>query len=246
VLVASTAYSDRVMSVGDNRREYSLAGLDRGDLAAEPLTQFTRWFDEALARRSGSRLRRIGIALYDLWHALLGHASVDVNAMILATADGRGVPSARTVLLKGVDERGFTFYTNYDSRKGRELGENPHAALVFYWPTLERQVCVAGEVTRLPEAESARYFATRPRGARLAAWASSQSAPIDSRAVLESAWQGVADRFHDEIPLPPNWGGFVLAPQRIEFWQGRPNRLHDRFSYAREANGRWCIERLAP
>jgi pyridoxamine 5'-phosphate oxidase len=234
------------MPIADNRREYSLAGLDRTDLAPEPLAQFTRWFDEALARRGGSRLRRIGIALYDLWHALLGHAPVDVNAMILATADGRGVPSARTVLLKGVSERGFTFFTNYDSRKGRELGENPHAALVFYWPSLERQVCVSGEVTKLPPDDSARYFATRPRGARLAAWASSQSTPIASRAVLEEQWRMVADRFRGDVPLPPNWGGFVLAPHRIEFWQGRPDRLHDRFSYTREADGCWMIERLAP
>jgi len=234
------------MSIADNRREYSMGGLDRHDLSPDPLAQFTRWFDQALARRGGSRLRRIGIALYNLWHALVGRAPVDVNAMVLATVDERGVPSARTVLLKGVDPRGFTFYTNFESRKGRELAQNPSGALVFYWPSLERQVCVAGTVTRLPEAESARYFSTRPRGARVAAWASLQSAPVESRAALEDEWHAIATRFPDDVPLPPNWGGFVLTPHRIEFWQGRPNRLHDRFRYTREADGRWRIERLAP
>lgn len=230
----------------DTRREYSLGGLDRDDLASDPLEQFTRWFDDAVASRGRSRIRRIGIALYDLWHAVLGHPPVDVNAMVLATADGNGVPSARTVLLKQADARGFAFFTNYDSRKGRDLAENPRAALVFFWPDLERQVLVSGDVTRLPVEESERYFRGRPRGSRIAAWASNQSAPVSDRAALQARWQETAVRFPgDDVPLPPNWGGFVVAPQSIEFWQGRPNRLHDRFRYTREAGG-WRIERLAP
>lgn len=235
------------MALSDTRREYSLDGLDRDDLAADPLAQFTRWFGDVSASRGRSRLRRIGIALYDLWHAVLGHPPVDVNAMVLATADRHGVPSARTVLLKGADARGFTFFTNYDSRKGRELAENPHAALAFFWPGLERQVLVSGEVSKLPAAESERYFRSRPRGSRIAAWASNQSAPVPDRAALEARWRDTTVQFPGEdVPLPPNWGGFLLWPRRIEFWQGRPNRLHDRFCYTRTADGVWTIERLAP
>jgi pyridoxamine 5'-phosphate oxidase len=235
------------MPFPDTRREYSLGGLDRDDLASDPLAQFRRWFGDASASRGASRLRRIGIALFDLWHAVLGQPPVDVNAMVLATADHQGRPSARTVLLKGIDARGFTFFTNYDSRKGRELAENPRAALVFFWPGLERQVLVSGEVTRLTAEESERYFRSRPLGSRIAAWASNQSAPVPDRATLEERWRETAARFPgDDVPLPPNWGGFLLAPSRIEFWQGRANRLHDRFSYTREAGGEWRIERLAP
>ena len=234
------------MPLPDARREYSFSGLDRDDLSPDPLEQFTRWFGDVSESRRGGRLRRIGIALYDLWHALLGHPPVDVNAMVLATADRDGVPSARTVLLKGADGRGFIFFTNYDSRKGRELAENPHASLVFFWPGLERQVLVTGDVTKLPAEESDRYFRSRPRGSRIAAWASNQSAPVPDRAALEEQWRATDRRFPgDDVPLPPNWGGFMLAPRRIEFWQGRPNRLHDRFCYTREASG-WRIERLAP
>ena len=234
------------MPLPDARREYSFGGLDRDDLSPDPLEQFTRWFGDVSESRRGGRLRRIGIALYDLWHALLGHPPVDVNAMVLATADRDGVPSARTVLLKGADGRGFIFFTNYDSRKGRELAENPHASLVFFWPGLERQVLVTGDVTKLPAEESDRYFRSRPRGSRIAAWASNQSAPVPDRAALEEQWRATDRRFPgDDVPLPPNWGGFMLAPRRIEFWQGRPNRLHDRFCYTREASG-WRIERLAP
>jgi len=235
------------MPLSDNRREYSLGGLDRDDLESDPLEQFARWFDDASASRGASRLRRIGIALFELWHAVLGRPPVDVNAMVLATADGAGVPSTRTVLLKGIDARGFTFFTNYDSRKGRELAHNPRAALTFFWPGLERQVLVTGDVTKLPVEESDRYFRSRPRGSRIAAWASNQSAPVESRAALEERWRETAARFPGaDVPLPPNWGGFVLAPRRIEFWQGRPNRLHDRFVYTRAADGGWRIDRLAP
>jgi pyridoxamine 5'-phosphate oxidase len=145
-----------------------------------------------------------------------------------------------------VDPRGFTFFSNYDSRKGRELARTPDAALVFYWAGLERQVSVVGRVTKLPVEESERYFRRRPRGSRIAAWASPQSAPVADRAALEALWREMDARFPaDDIPLPPNWGGYVLDPQRIEFWQGRQNRLHDRFLYTRDG-GEWRIERLAP
>jgi pyridoxamine 5'-phosphate oxidase len=235
------------MAMADLRREYSMGGLDRQDLAADPMAQFAKWFGEASAAQTGSRWRRIGIALYRLWHAMLGHSPADVNAMILATADKNGAPSARTVLLKGADARGFVFFTNYDSRKGHELSENPRAALVFYWPELERQVCVSGLVARLPVAESEAYFKSRPKGSRLSAWASNQSEAVASRDVLEKQWQEMAARFASgDIPLPLNWGGYVLAPDSIEFWQGRPSRLHDRFRYARQVDNSWVIERLSP
>jgi pyridoxamine 5'-phosphate oxidase len=235
------------MALPDTRREYSLSGLDRDDLAADPLTQFTRWFGDASGRRRASRFRRIGIALVDVWHAVVGRPPVDVNAMVVATATPQGVPSARTVLLKGVDARGFMFFTNYDSRKGRELAENPRAALVFFWPGLQRQVTVSGDVRRLPAEESERYFRSRPWGSRIAAWASDQSAAVPNRAALEERWRETAARFSgNDVPLPPNWGGYVLDPLRIEFWQGRPNRLHDRFSYTRDGELGWRLERLAP
>jgi pyridoxamine 5'-phosphate oxidase len=160
--------------------------------------------------------------------------------------DAAGRPSSRTVLLKGVDDRGFVFFTNYDSRKGRELAGNPNAALTFFWSELERQVCVAGPVTKLPTAESEAYFKSRPRGSQLGAWASNQSEVIPDRAVLEARWQELEKKYPGEIPLPPNWGGFVLKPERIEFWQGRPSRLHDRFRYSRQADGTWIVERLSP
>jgi pyridoxamine 5'-phosphate oxidase len=172
---------------------------------------------------------------------------LDMNAMTLATADRQGRPSARVVLLKGLDERGFIFYTNYDSRKGRELEENPEAALVFYWPGQERQVCVAGRVVRLPALESQAYFRTRPRGSRIGAWASDQSAVVKDREELEQKWEKFETQYPGEdVPCPPNWGGYVLAPSRLEFWQGRPNRLHDRFRYTRQPDKSWLIERLSP
>lgn len=233
------------MAIADLRRDYRSGQLDRDELNADPLVQFQTWF-AAAAAQSGSRWRKIGIALYKLWHAILGHAPADVNAMTLATVDAQGRPSTRTVLLKGADARGFIFFTNYDSRKGQELAGNSNAALTFYWPELERQVCVAGTVSKLPVAESATYFKSRPRGSQLGAWASNQSSPVSHREVLEQQWRECESRFPGEIPLPPNWGGFVLAPTRIEFWQGRPSRLHDRFSYARQADGSWKVQRLSP
>jgi pyridoxamine 5'-phosphate oxidase len=234
------------MAFADQRREYSLAGLDRRDLADDPLVQFRTWYEDmqGVARRSW--LRSVGIALFNLWHAILGRTTADANAMIVATADGSGQPSARTVLLKGLDQRGFSFFTNYESRKGRELAENPRAALVFFWPALERQVIVTGTVTRLPPDESAAYFRSRPRGSQIGAWAARQSSVVENRKQLEQQFADAAARFDGrDVPLPPYWGGYVLAPTRVEFWQGRPNRLHDRFAYVREG-GHWIVHRLAP
>lgn len=234
------------MNLADIRRNYSAGGLARTDLDANPISQFHDWFARAASEQSGSRWRKISIALYKLWRAFLGHQPVDVNAMVLATADKNGKPSARTVLLKGVDERGFIFFTNYDSRKGRELTENPNAALTFFWPELERQICVAGTVSKLPAPESETYFKSRPRGSRMAAWASNQSDVVPNRAALEKKWDEMAAKFPGDIPLPPNWGGYVLRPDRIEFWQGRLNRLHDRFCYMRQPDDSWKLERLSP
>jgi len=234
------------MAIADLRREYKMASLCRDDLAADPLAQFKSWFSDANQAVHGGRLRKIGIALYKLWEAILGHTLVDVNAMVLATVDQAGRPSTRTVLLKGVDGRGFIFFTNYQSRKGRELGANPAAALTFYWPELERQVCVAGIAEKLPVAESEVYFKSRPRGSQLGAWASNQSDRLADRTDLEKRWSETGKKFPGPIPLPENWGGFVLKPDRIEFWQGRPSRLHDRFSYSRQADGQWQIDRLSP
>ena len=234
------------MNLGDFREDYRRGALERAALDANPLAQFEAWFRDAAGEQAQSRWRKIGIALYKLWSAICNHRPADINAMTLATADNDGKPSTRTVLLKSVDDRGFIFFTNYDSRKGRELSENPNAALTFFWSDLERQVCVAGTVTKLPAAESEAYFKSRPRGSRLAAWASNQSEAVPDRAALEAKWRELEKKFPGDVPLPPNWGGFVLRPERIEFWQGRPSRLHDRFSYIRQADGAWKIERLAP
>ena len=231
------------MALADIRREYSLGGLKRADLDANPVSQFEQWFAQASA---GSRWRKIGIALFKLWLAAFRRPPVDVNAMVLATVDQAGRPSTRAVLLKGVDERGFVFYTNYDSRKGLELAENPNAALTFYWPDLERQVCIAGTVSKISREESEAYFKSRPRGSRLATWASNQRDVVKDRAALDAKWDGMAAKFPGNVPLPPNWGGYVLKPERIEFWQGRPNRLHDRFCYTRQPDNLWKLERLAP
>jgi pyridoxamine 5'-phosphate oxidase len=237
----------RFMGLAEIRREYNLTGLRRRDLVPEPLAQFQRWFEDASNARVSGRLRKLLIRIYKSLLLAGGGETMDVNAMTLATTDKQGQPSARTVLLKGIDARGFIFYTNYDSHKGKELAENPHAALVFYWPDLERQVCVAGEVSRLPEAESDAYFRSRPRGARLAALASNQSEPVGDRGVLEQRWKQFEAKYPGEdVPRPVNWGGYVLAPKRVEFWQGRPNRLHDRFCYIREGQDGWRIERLSP
>jgi pyridoxamine 5'-phosphate oxidase len=234
------------MNLADFREDYRRGALDRAALNANPIAQFESWFAAAAGEQSQSRWRKIGIALYKLWSAICNHRPADINAMSLATVDKNGKPSSRTVLLKSVDERGFVFFTNYDSRKGRELAENPNAALTFFWPELERQVCVAGAVTKLPVAESEAYFKSRPRGSQIGAWASNQSEVILDRAVLEDKWRELERKFPGSVPLPPNWGGFILKPERIEFWQGRPSRLHDRFNYARQLDGSWKIERLSP
>lgn len=212
--------------LADLRQEYARAELTRDHVADDPIDQFRDWFDGA---------RRADVT--------------DPNAMTLATAAPDGTPSARIVLLKGLDERGFHFFTNYDSRKGTDLSQNPHAALVFLWKPLERQVRVEGRVERLPDEESTEYFHRRPRASQLGAWASPQSRVVESRAVLkqnlEEAKVEYAD--HDEIPRPTHWGGYVVRPLQIEFWQGRPNRLHDRLRYRRsDPDEAWTLERLAP
>ena len=205
------------------RLTYARASLGEGDVAADPVTQFLAWFEEART----AELR-------------------EPNAMTLATATPDGAPSARIVLLKGVDERGFVFYTDYRSRKGHELAANPRAALVFHWMELERQVRVSGSVERVSRAESERYFVSRPRGSRIGAWTSHQSQVIASRGELEAREAAVAARYADgEVPLPPHWGGFRVAPAEVEFWQGRPSRLHDRLRYVGGDHG-WRIERLSP
>ena len=235
------------MSIADLRREYSLTGLRRSDLELDPITQFKKWFDQATGARASGRVRKRLIRWYKALLLASGAELLDLTAMTLATVDKQGRPSARVVLLKGVDRRGFVFFTNYDSRKGQELADNPQAALVFYWPDQERQVCIAGEVSKLPPAESDAYFKTRPYGSRLAAWASKQSAAIKDRAALEAQWKQVETQYAgQEIPRPPFWGGYLLSPTRVEFWQGRPSRLHDRFCYTRQPEKTWLIERLAP
>ena len=211
------------MSIADLRRDYTLAGLRRVDLEADPVQQFQKWFQQAL----DAQLR-------------------EPTAMTLATADQQGRLSARIVLLKGIDQRGFVFFTNYDSRKGRELAENPNAALVFYWADLERQVRVRGTAARISREESEMYFAGRPRGHRLGAWVSTQSEVISDRTVLERRLKEFELHYPNIVPLPPFWGGYVLSPAEIEFWQGRSNRLHDRFRYSNQADRSWLIERLAP
>lgn len=210
-------------SIADLRREYTLAGLDEREVAADPIRQFSIWFEAAR-----------GAGIYD------------PNAMILATSGAHG-PNARTVLLKDYDERGFVFYTNYESTKGRELAQNPNAALLFLWHDLERQVRIRGKVEKVPRETSAAYFATRPRGAQLGAWASTQSQPIDCRASLERRLADVEKQWEGkDIPAPPHWGGYTLRHVDVEFWQGRPNRLHDRIVYLREPSNQWAIRRLMP
>jgi pyridoxamine 5'-phosphate oxidase len=214
------------LSIADLRREYARARLSKHDVDPDPTVQFQRWLDQALRAEVN-----------------------EPTAMTLATASRDGVPSARLVLLKGVDARGFVFYTDFRSRKGQELDENPRAALVFYWPELERQVRVEGDVERITTAESDAYFHSRPEGSRLGAWTSRQSSVIDTRDALEQAYAATRERFADgDIPLPPHWGGYRVIPRAIELWQGRPNRLHDRIRYARSGGpgAGWTIERLSP
>jgi pyridoxamine 5'-phosphate oxidase len=211
------------LSIADLRREYARARLDEKDVSRDPIDEFARWFAEAQAA-----------------------AVEEPNAMTLATATPDGRPSARVVLLKGFDERGFVFFTDYRSRKGEELEANPHAALAFYWAEVERQVRIEGTVTRTSLEESELYYRTRPLGSRLGAWASHQSRPIGSREDLEAGLREVERRFSGpDVPLPPHWGGYRVTPESFEFWQGRESRLHDRMRYTREEDG-WKIERLSP
>ncbi len=235
------------MSIANLRREYNLTGLRRRDLDPDPIVQFRRWFDHARGLRAGGRLRKFFVRLYKHLRFLDFSEQVDINAMTLATVDAEGRPTARVVLLKAVDQRGFVFYTNYNSRKGQQIAANPNAALVFYWPDLERQVCVTGAASPIPPAESDAYFRSRPYGSRVAAWASDQSAVVRDRAELEARWTQFENKYPGaDVPRPPHWGGYVLEPRTIEFWQGRPNRLHDRFRYTRQPGTGWTIERLSP
>jgi pyridoxamine 5'-phosphate oxidase len=209
--------------LSDLRREYSTRGLRREDLDRDPVVQFERWFQDAL-----------------------GAGVPEPNAMSIATVDAAGQPSLRTVLLKFFDHTGFVFYTNLGSRKAREIGANPRVALLFFWPQLHRQVKIRGNATRTSAAESLGYFMRRPRDSQLGAWISEQSQPIASRQILEEKLAEIRRKFGDgEVPLPSFWGGYRVDADAIEFWQGRENRLHDRFLYTR-VTAQWQIERLAP
>lgn len=211
-------------SIADIRKDYRRAKLSETDVLPDGLDQFRKWFDEAVRAKVN-----------------------EPNAMTLATADAQGMPDARIVLLKGADAQGLVFFTNYQSAKGRELAQNPRGALVFFWPELERQVRLAGQVEKISQQESDLYFQSRPRKSRLGAWASEQSAVIPSRWFLAKRIFSVIARYPlGKVPLPPFWGGYRLKPEWVEFWQGRPSRLHDRLRYRRGADGAWVIERLSP
>ncbi len=211
------------MSLAHLRKDYNLAGLVEKDLARDPFRQFDKWFQEATAAKIE-----------------------EPNAMVLTTATRDGRPSVRTVLLKSVDGRGFVFFTNYESRKGRELEANPRASVLFHWNVLERQVIIEGTVTKVAREESEAYFHSRPLTSQLAAWASQQSSIISGRPVLEGNLKALEKKYAGlEVPLPPHWGGFRLAPESVEFWQGRRSRLHDRLRYRREKDS-WTVERLSP
>ncbi len=207
------------------RREYDTVGLRRAEMHPDPIEQFATWFSTAV----NSELP-------------------DANAMTLATATPDGNPSARIVLLKEFDHRGFVFFTNYQSDKARELEINPRAALAFYWMQLERQVRIAGRVEKTSREESEKYFQSRPRGSQLGAWVSHQSEVIDARRILDARLAEMTERFANQnmIDLPPHWGGYRLLPDQLEFWQGRANRLHDRFRYTLQSDGSWKLDRLAP
>jgi pyridoxamine 5'-phosphate oxidase len=211
------------VSIEEIRKEHGRFRLTEADLDPDPLVQFQAWYDAAA--ESGS---------------------AETNAMALATATPEGRPSVRMVLLRGIDERGFTFFTNYESRKASEIEANPYAALVFFWHELERQVRIEGRVERVSDLESDDYFRSRPKGARLGAWASPQSRVVAGREILDALYENLEQQHPDDVPRPPNWGGYRVLPDALEFWQGRTNRLHDRLRYTQAAEGVWLIERLAP
>lgn len=211
-------------SIAALRENYAQGGLLEADAAPEPFSQFGRWFDEALAAQIQ-----------------------EPNAMSLATVSPQGIPSLRIVLLKDLDERGFSFFTNYDSRKGQDLAQNPAAALCFHWRELERQVRIEGQVERLPRQQSEAYFHSRPRSSQIGAWVSAQSTVIAGRESLDAALRDYQERFAGgQVPLPDFWGGYLLRPTQIEFWQGRPSRLHDRLLYHQDEASSWRISRLSP
>jgi pyridoxamine 5'-phosphate oxidase len=211
-------------SIADIRTDYKLHSLDESSVAREPFEQFTRWWDEAIKS-----------------------AIDEVNAMTLATATPGGVPSARIVLLKGYDENGFVFFTNYNSDKGKDIADNPHAALLFFWKELERQVRIEGAVEKLDARSSDEYFASRPAGSRIGALASPQSEKIGSREILEKKYAEIESQYASGvIPRPAHWGGYIVKPSAFEFWQGRPSRLHDRLLYTKQNEDAWIINRLAP
>ena len=212
------------MQLAEMRRNYAARALDLADLDANPFAQFDHWMREAIETQV-----------------------IEPNAMTLATADAAGRPAVRTVLLKGFDQRGFVFYSNYESAKARDLAANPKVALLFPWLALERQVSAMGVAQKITAVESLKYFLSRPRESQIGAWASRQSEVIATRALLESRFAEMKARFaNGEIPLPDQWGGYRVTPQSFEFWQGRPNRLHDRFKYTLQSDGSWTIARLMP
>jgi len=212
------------MDVSDLRRSATGAGLEREDLDADPIVQFERWFSDAC-----------------------GPDRMDPNAMTLSTVDADNRPASRTVLLKYFDDRGFVFFTNLESSKASHIAANASVALLFFWRELGRQISIRGTAAKIPSAETLKYFATRPRGSQIGAWVSSQSSIISARSLLEAKFEELKQKFRDgDVPLPSFWGGYRVAPLEIEFWQGRENRLHDRFLYTRQDNDSWRIDRLAP
>lgn len=212
------------MSIADIRKDYKLQTLSEAEVAADPFLQFDKWWNEAVKSEID-----------------------EVNAMTLATVDAEGLPAARIVLLKGYDKNGFVFFTNYNSSKGKELAQNPNACLVFFWKEMERQVRISGTTEKISTEESIAYFNSRPDGSKIGAWASPQSLAVAGQAWLKETFNYYRERFkHGEIPKPPHWGGYRVKPVKVEFWQGRPSRLHDRIQYTLLNEGSWKIERLAP